>query len=92
MMAYPLGQIYMKRKWSYISSNLFIKCFTEHFFKHRASGKAIMLVDGSSLVLLQTAIENNVTIICLPNHYGDRGSTVVKVLCYKSEGSWFDPS
>jgi len=27
-------------------------------------------------------------------HYlmGDRGSTVVKVLCYKSEGRWFDPS
>jgi len=28
-------------------------------------------------------------------HYisiGDRGSTVVKVLGYKSEGSWFDPS
>jgi len=24
--------------------------------------------------------------------YGDRGSTVVKVLCYKSEGRWFDPS
>ena len=23
---------------------------------------------------------------------GDRGSTVVKVLRYKSEGSWFDPS
>ena len=22
----------------------------------------------------------------------DRGSTVVKVLCYKSEGHWFDPS
>ena len=22
----------------------------------------------------------------------DRGSTVVKVLCYKSEGRWFDPS
>jgi len=21
-----------------------------------------------------------------------RGSTVVKVLCYKSEGRWFDPS
>ena len=21
---------------------------------------------------------------------GDRGSTVVKVLCYKSEGRWFD--
>ena len=23
---------------------------------------------------------------------GDRGSTVVNVLCYKSEGHWFDPS
>jgi len=22
---------------------------------------------------------------------GDRGSTVVKVLCYKSESRWFDP-
>ena len=22
---------------------------------------------------------------------GDRGSTVVKVLCYNSEGRWFDP-
>ena len=22
----------------------------------------------------------------------DRGSTVLKVLCYKSEGCWFDPS
>ena len=26
------------------------------------------------------------------NHSGDRVSTVVKVLCYKSEGRWFDPS
>ena len=23
---------------------------------------------------------------------GDRGSPVAKVLCYKSEGRWFDPS
>ena len=23
---------------------------------------------------------------------GDRGSTMVKLLCYKSEGRWFDPS
>ena len=23
---------------------------------------------------------------------GDRGGTVVNVLCYKSEGRWFDPS
>jgi hypothetical protein len=25
------------------------------------------------------------------NYLGDRGSTVVKVLRYKSEGRWFDP-
>ena len=25
------------------------------------------------------------------NYKGDRGGTVVKVLCYKSEGRWFDP-
>jgi len=24
--------------------------------------------------------------------YGDRGSTVVNVLCYESEGRWFDSS
>ena len=27
-----------------------------------------------------------------PPYLGDRGSTVVKVLCYKSVGRWFDPS
>ena len=26
------------------------------------------------------------------SHVGDRGSIVVKLLCYKSEGRWFDPS
>ena len=28
----------------------------------------------------------------ITDSYPDRGSTVVKVLCYKSEGCWFDPS
>ena len=28
----------------------------------------------------------------LYKHKGDRGSTMVKVLCYNSEGHWFDPS
>ena len=26
------------------------------------------------------------------SYVGDRGSAVVNVLCYKSEGCWFDPS
>ena len=25
-------------------------------------------------------------------YFGDRSNTMVKVLCYKSEGRWFDPS
>ena len=33
--------------------------------------------------------KNNITI---HNKKEDRDSTVVKVLCYKSEGRWFDPS
>jgi len=65
----PGSDVYMKGKSSCISSDFFFKWFTEHFFKHRASGKVIVLVDGSSLILLQTAIENNVTIVCLPNSY-----------------------
>ena len=28
----------------------------------------------------------------VPGKQGDRGSTVVKALYYKSEGRWFDPS
>jgi hypothetical protein len=36
---------------------------------------------------------NNVRVSILPlsTSTGDRGRTVVKVLCYKSEGRWFDP-
>jgi len=32
------------------------------------------------------------TIRMLEGGRGDRGGTVVKVMCYKSEGRWFDPS
>ena len=35
---------------------------------------------------------NTFIIILYMFRVGDRGSTVVKVLCYKSEGHWFDPS
>ena len=31
-------------------------------------------------------------LVHLVGFIGDRGSTMVKVLCYKSEGRWFDPS
>ena len=37
---------------------------------------------------LHTIYSNNTSIVSS----GDRGSTVVKLPCYKSEGCWFDPS
>jgi len=33
----------------------------------------------------------NMINVCYSVPTGDRGSTVVKVLCYKSGGRWFDP-
>ena len=44
-----------------------------------------------SCELITTSSDLLCNIIELPLSYGDRGSTVVKVLCYKSEGRWFDP-
>ena len=34
----------------------------------------------------------SLTLMKVLHKLGDLGSTVVKVLCYKSEGRWFDPS
>ena len=42
------------------------------------------MVSGRRRQLLQKTGQIDV------HYFGDRGSTVVKVLCYKSEGRWFD--
>ena len=44
--------------------------------------------DGSSTVLRNINLYFHY-VLCLR---GDRSGTVVKLLCYKSEGRWFDPS
>jgi len=44
--------------------------------------------DASKHVGVPTNIIYIYIYICIWDH----GSTVVKVLCYKSEGRWFDPS
>ena len=50
------------------------------------------VVSVSRLVCLMTVIF--IVVYCKRYfvHNGDRDGTVVKVLCYKSEGRWFDPS
>ena len=42
------------------------------------------------VVVLYTLFRPNQDVITL--YIGDLGGTVVKVLCYKSEDRWFDPS
>jgi len=83
-MAYPSAP--MNRKSSYIRMDLFVRCNTEHFLKHKASRKVILLLDGcraccDSLLLLQSAAENNGTAIRLPSH-----CTYTLELLFKKKG------
>jgi hypothetical protein len=45
----------------------------------------------SLLYMLGWKAQGNSDMTFVISNYGDRGSTVVKVLRYKSEGCWFDP-
>jgi len=44
-----------------------------------------------AVIVINAAISVQI-FTCLRYLPGNRGGTVVKVLCYKSEGQWFDPS
>ena len=72
----------MNWKSSYLSTDLFIKWFAENFLNNKASGKVILLSrwPHSSHLLLQTAVENNVTIIPLPSQCTHALQTLDK--CY----------
>jgi hypothetical protein len=51
--------------------------------------KTRVCLDSSSAVLNEKRAWDDKVAYCF--NAGDRGSTVVKVLHYKSEGCWFDP-
>jgi hypothetical protein len=66
----PGSDMYMNQNSSYFSTDLYIKRFTEYSLKPKASGKVILLLHDhrchcSSSLLLQTAVQSNVTIILL---------------------------
>ena len=60
--------------------------------------QTLALVTTASFLILSRSLHAvNIYIswcltICSHDRIEDRGSTVVKPLCYKSEGRWFDPS
>ena len=65
--------MYVRWKSSYIRKDLFATWFTEHFLKYKFLGKVSLLLDCHrtycmSPLLLQTAAENNITLILLPIH------------------------
>jgi len=45
-----------------------------------------------NLFYLDRLSEMFAVLTSLLDYLGDRGGTVVKVLCHKSEGRWFNPS
>ena len=47
---------------------------------------------ATSIYKLLRQTEKNLFLKVILFASGDRGGTVVKVLCYKSVGRWFDPS
>jgi len=74
-------------------------CFQHTCSKHvEAWNKLIVKQKFCASSWLITEIKTNERLILyliLSNKHsmlGDQGGTVVKVLCYKSEGRWFDPS
>jgi len=54
-------------------------------------GQSILNNKSVNLIIIIIIIFNLIIIIIIIIT-GDCGSTVVKVLCYKSEGRWFDSS
>lgn len=69
----PGSQIYMNRKSSYISADIFCRWMKEHFFPRKPPGKVLLILDGhgsheSSIEMLEFALANDIILICLPSH------------------------
>ena len=47
---------------------------------------------SDNIIALSGLVPFSCVINSTQEYMGDRGSTEVKVLCYNSEGRWFDPS
>ncbi|KAJ3639912.1 hypothetical protein Zmor_003240 [Zophobas morio] len=69
----PGSVIKMRRESAYINEELFMDCLTNHFIPRKPPGKCILILDGhgshmNSYEMLETAVENDVILLCLPSH------------------------
>jgi len=61
------------------------------FLNHKPASTSLMRTRGPAHLFLLDFITQLIFSEDY-NSWGDHGSTVVKALCYKSEGRWFNPS
>jgi len=65
------------------------------FFANFSKYLAVFVISGFRRSVYEIFFFYDVTqriLVGADDSDGDRGSKVVQVLCYKSEGRWFDPS
>lgn len=67
----PTGAVACMSDSGYINEDIFLK-FLEHFQKHRAQGRVLLIVDGhtshSALPALEFCQQNEIEMLCLPPH------------------------
>lgn len=69
----PGSKVFMNKKSSYITSDLFLRWLQEHFVPKMPPGPNILILDGhsshrNSLDMLEFAEQNQIILICLPSH------------------------
>jgi len=78
-----------KTKSKYSERNL----FQSHFVHHKSQMEYLVWFGfGLCWVIHYSSLASYECLNNALNYAGDNSSTVVKVLCYKSEGRWFDPN
>ena len=66
--------------------------FKSHKVFHLVKTQHQYIVNNTQLRLRVSVLLKHIQANIYYMKVGDRGSSVVKVLCYKSDGRWFDPS
>ena len=61
------------------------------FFPYRAQKVGGFVISEIIVVFFNLCCRRSSIFRISSGTYGDRGNTVVKALCYESEGRWFDP-